>query len=140
MTIPASQLLHELRLVTPADLTTMDGIGDILAQNIVEFAQSVQATQLADKLALVEQSAKGIELEETPAIVQDGTRKTVCITGSFDISRDEIAVLLEKNGYKIVSAVSKKTDILLAGEAAGSKQARAEALGVPIVTDYLELL
>lgn len=75
---------------------------------------------------------------ETPsAAAADGpfTGKTVCITGTLSISRDEMATLLEHHGAKIVGSVSKKTDYVLAGENAGSKLDKAKALGVTVLSE-----
>jgi DNA ligase (NAD+) len=63
----------------------------------------------------------------------------VCITGTFDMPRPQIKSLLESKGYKVVDTVTKTTTILLAGEEAGSKKAKAEQLGIEIKTHYTEL-
>jgi DNA ligase (NAD+) len=58
------------------------------------------------------------------------------ITGTLPtISRDEATALIESNGGKVTGSVSKKTSYLLAGEAAGSKLAKAQELGVPILDE-----
>jgi DNA ligase (NAD+) len=60
--------------------------------------------------------------------------KTLVITGTLPgLSRDEAAALIEANGGKVSGSVSAKTDYLLAGEAAGSKLAKAEKLGVTVI-------
>ncbi|WP_029920171.1 NAD-dependent DNA ligase LigA [Nevskia soli] len=60
--------------------------------------------------------------------------KTLVITGTLPgISRDEAGALIEANGGKVSGSISAKTDYLLAGEAAGSKLAKAEKLGVPVI-------
>lgn len=61
--------------------------------------------------------------------------KTFVITGTLPVSRDEASAQIEAAGGKISSSISKKTDYLLAGDAAGSKLAKAEKLGVPVL-DY----
>ena len=57
-------------------------------------------------------------------------------------SREEIQDLIEKNGGKASGSVSKKTSYVVAGEAAGSKLAKAQSLGVPVLTEQglLELI
>ena len=61
--------------------------------------------------------------------------QTVVITGTLpDMSREEAAQLIQANGGKVTGSVSKKTTFLLAGENAGSKQTKAETLGIPILT------
>jgi BRCT domain type II-containing protein len=59
--------------------------------------------------------------------------KTIVLTGTLSISREEAAQILEKHGAKVASSISKKTDFLIAGEDAGSKLGKAEELGVKIV-------
>ena len=61
--------------------------------------------------------------------------KTIVITGTLSVSRDEMAKLLESHGAKISGSVSKKTDYLLAGESAGSKLEKAKTLGVTIISE-----
>jgi DNA ligase (NAD+) len=61
--------------------------------------------------------------------------KTVVLTGTLSgVTREEAAALLERSGARVSSAVSKKTDFVVAGEDAGSKLAKARSLGVPILT------
>lgn len=63
----------------------------------------------------------------------DVAGKTVCITGTFaDVDRAEATAKLEALGAKVTSSVSKKTDMLFAGEKAGSKLEKAEELDIPI--------
>ena len=69
--------------------------------------------------------------------------KTFVITGTLEnMSRDEAGALIEKNGGKVSSSVSAKTDYLLAGEKAGSKLTKANALGVPVISlnELLEMV
>ena len=68
---------------------------------------------------------------------------TFVITGTLpSMGRSEAAALIEKNGGKVTGSVSKKTDYLLAGEAAGSKLDKANALGIPVISEaeLLEML
>ena len=68
------------------------------------------------------------------------TGKKICITGSFNITRDEIISIIEDNGGKFVNSVSSKTDYLIAGESAGSKLVKAQKLGIKIVDSVEDLL
>src|SRR5690625_6896999 len=63
-------------------------------------------------------------------------RKRIVITGTLPtLSRNEAKALIESNGGKTTSSVSKNTDYILVGESAGSKLAKAESLGVPVITE-----
>jgi DNA ligase (NAD+) len=62
------------------------------------------------------------------------TGKSVAVSGTIEgLSRDEIKMMLRRQGARVVESVSKKTDILICGADAGSKLLRARALGVRIV-------
>jgi len=77
-----------------------------------------------------------MEAEEAAAPSSHFSGKTVVITGTLsNYSRDEAAALIERLGGKTTSSVSKKTDLLIAGEKAGSKLAKAQALGVAVLDE-----
>jgi DNA ligase (NAD+) len=59
----------------------------------------------------------------------------VVITGALSKPRDEIKQVLQRLGAKVTGSVSKKTDYLLAGDAAGSKLAKAEKLGIAVLDE-----
>ena len=62
--------------------------------------------------------------------------KTIVVTGTLPtLKRKEAEALIEKNGGKATSSVSKKTDYVLAGEDAGSKLTKAQQLGIPILSE-----
>lgn len=132
-----SQFLQKLKSLDTVRLTEIKGVGEKLAQNIVEFAQSNYANRLLTKFIKLEEQNKAPELVETQR--KTGEKGVVCMTGTFRTPRSEIQSLLEKKGYKVVSTVTKETTILLVGADAGSKLEKAEALGIKIVRDYNEL-
>ncbi len=69
--------------------------------------------------------------------------KTLVVTGTLEtLSRNEAEALIVKNGGKASGSVSKKTSYVVAGTAAGSKLTKAQALGVPVLTEaeFLDLL
>ena len=84
-----------------------------------------------------------MEAEEAAAEPSPFSGKTVVITGTLsNYSRDEAAALIERLGGKTTSSVSKKTDLLIAGEKAGSKLTKAQKLGVEVLyeADFIEQL
>ena len=65
-----------------------------------------------------------------------GNRKTLVITGTLPtLSREDAKQLIEQAGGKVSTAVSKKTSYLVVGDDAGSKLAKAQELGVPVLTE-----
>lgn len=112
-------------------LKTIDGIGDVMADEIVSFFADNHNSQALDKL--LEQ----IHVRDTNVIspVTDGplSGKKIVLTGTLaKFTRDQAKEILERMGAKVVGSVSSKTDIVLAGTEAGSKLARAEELGITV--------
>jgi len=113
-----------------AELTEIRDVGPRVAQAIVETLSHKNFVK--EIRALVE---NGVEIE-VPSQKKKGsqlTGLTFVITGSFAIGRDEIKQIIEDHGGKTSSSVSKNTDYLLAGDEAGSKLDKAQALEVPIL-------
>ena len=79
----------------------------------------------------------GLIMEEKPE--EKGTALsglTIVVTGTLPgLGRAEVKELIEKNGGKCTGSVSRKTDYLVAGEAAGSKLDKARELGIPVITE-----
>ncbi|MFA5941714.1 MAG: NAD-dependent DNA ligase LigA [Sinimarinibacterium sp.] len=108
-----------------------------------EVARQISLWCFQDKhRALIDElRAAGVRWPQAPAPVQ-GTLsgKTLVLTGTLPgMSRDEAAALIEAHGGRVSGSVSKKTDYVVAGEAAGSKLAKAEQLGVPVLRSLEEL-
>ena len=117
------------------DLQAIDGIGPVMAQYIRHFFMDD-----ANRAVIAALQAAGIHwpLVEAPVVAADSplAGKTVVITGTLPtMSRDEAAAHIARLGGKTASAVSKKTDYLLAGDKAGSKLEKAQTLGVAIIDE-----
>jgi DNA ligase (NAD+) len=84
------------------------------------------------------------QMEQTDAIAAVDSPffgKVIVLTGTLTrMGRDEATKLLERAGAKVTGSVSKKTDFVIAGEAAGSKLTKAQELGIPVLTDEVEWL
>ena len=122
------------------DLNNIDQIGDSVAGDILDF--------FAEKhnLEALEALAKELTVEEAQAVSATGSPvsgKTVVFTGALTkMTRDEAKARAESLGAKVASSVSKKTDYVIAGEDAGSKAAKAQELGVKMLSEdeWLELI
>ncbi|WP_309398240.1 NAD-dependent DNA ligase LigA [Cerasicoccus maritimus] len=130
--------LDALMEADPETLEAVDGVGGIMAQAIVDFfadennrALILRLREYGLNFALAE--------SEKPTPVAEGAvlaGKTVVLTGTLPtLTRNEATELIEKAGGKTSGSVSKKTDYVLAGEAAGSKLAKAEKLGVTVLDE-----
>lgn len=119
-----------------ADMETLielPDIGGVVATSIVDFFHDEKILQSVDKLL-----SEGFRIrhEETEILTHDSvfSGKTVVITGTLeDLSRRDVGELVESLGGRVTNSVSKSTDIVIAGEKAGSKRQKAEDLGIRII-------
>lgn len=89
-----------------------------------------------EMIARLKSLGVNMEAEETETIDSAVSGKTVVITGTLPtLGRKEAAELVEKYGGKVSGSVSKKTDYVVAGESAGSKLAKAQELGITVLTE-----
>ncbi len=130
-----SDLLKGLRTLKLEDLQQIEGIGDILGASIYEWVHQPETEHLLGKL-----EKAGVKLTGTAG---SGAKKsdklaglTFVITGTLPtLSRDAAKALIKAHGGHPTSAVSKKTDYVLAGTEPGSKFDTAEKLGVKIIDE-----
>ena len=118
------------------DVLAIHGIGETIAESLVSWFSDKKARKLIERLR-----ARGLTFDE-PQTQTGGALKglIVVITGSLPtLSREQAAALVEANGGRIASSVSKKTSFVVVGEEAGSKLEKARALGVETI-DEAELL
>lgn len=140
----ASQVLAEkyetmdrLLTVTEEELTAIYDIGEKLAQSVVTYLENDDIRALIEKLKDkgVNMSYKGIkttDIEGHPEFKD----KTIVLTGKLQqMTRNEASKWLETQGAKVTSSVTKNTDIVIAGEDAGSKLTKAQNLGIEIWTE-----
>ena len=118
---------------TLEELSIINDIGPIMANNIVEFFKQEQTIDLINRF-----KQYGVNTQSLENDVEDNRfeGKIFVLTGSLEnYTRTEAADIIEKFGGKTSSTVSKKTSYVLAGEEAGSKLAKAQNLGVEIITE-----
>jgi len=129
--------MDALRAATPERLAQIEGIGPERAASIHDWFASDHGRELID--ALKEQGVDMAEpMKEAPAGVAGDSLagKSIVVTGTLTkYGRDEIEALIRQLGGKPSGSVSKKTDFVVAGEKAGSKLAKAEALGVRVISE-----
>ena len=122
-----------LREADPEAIEEVEGVGPIMAVQIAESLTDDATWELIEKLR-----AKGLRLEADPSErrQQGGPLegKTVVLTGTLpELTREEAGALVKQAGGKVTSAVSKKTDFVVAGESPGSKLAKAEKFGTTVL-------
>jgi DNA ligase (NAD+) len=129
--------MERLQAASVEELSSVEEIGQIIAESVYDFLQSESGVATIQGLSEV-----GVKLTEDDAQVAGEAGgsvlagKTLVVTGTLvKYKRDEIEGLIERYGGRAASSVSKNTDYLVAGENAGSKLAKAQQLGVPILTE-----
>lgn len=115
---------------THEEILALEGFGKEMVESILEFVRvnSEKIERLRSILSPV--APIKVEAAENPF-----KGKSVVITGSMSVPRDQIKSILESLGAKVASSVSKKTDYVVYGEDAGSKYDKAVELGVPLLTE-----
>ena len=137
----ASQILAEkfetmdrLLKVTEEELVAIHDIGDKLAQSVVTYLDNEDIKALIEKLKdknvnMTYKGVKSSEIEGHPEF----QNKTIVLTGKLQqMTRKEATTWLEMQGAKVTSSVTKSTDLVIAGEDAGSKLSKAEQFGTEI--------
>ncbi|MEE1657046.1 NAD-dependent DNA ligase LigA [Microvirga sp. CF3062] len=116
-----------------AELTSIGGIGPVVAEAIVEFFKEQHNEEMLDAL-LAEVTTEPMEAPASASSAVAG--KTVVFTGSLEqMTREEAKAMAERLGAKVAGSVSKKTDIVVAGPGAGSKLAKAAELGLQVMDE-----
>ncbi|EGR1697536.1 TPA: NAD-dependent DNA ligase LigA [Vibrio parahaemolyticus] len=134
--------LEAIQAATEEQLIAVQDIGVVVAKHITTFFEEEQNQAVVQDLLV-----QGIHWPEVSAPEQGAALplegKTVVLTGTLSqLGRTEAKEALQSLGAKVTGSVSKKTDILFAGENAGSKLTKAQELGIEIKTeqDLLELI
>ena len=133
--------LESLMQADEESLLQVSDVGPVVAANVVTFFKQSHNLEVIEKLL-----AEKIEwpiLEKPKQETQILAGKTVVLTGTLaSLGRNEAKEQLQKLGAKVAGSVSKNTDMVIAGEAAGSKRDKAEKLGIEVLDEaaFLKLI
>ena len=117
---------------TEEEIAFIDGFGQIMAQAVAEFLQLPGSRHLIQALR---EAGVNMEAAQTPTGSLFSGR-TFVLTGTLPtMTRSQASALIESLGGKVSGSVSKKTSYVVAGEEAGSKLAKAEKLGIPVLSE-----
>ncbi|WP_116963484.1 NAD-dependent DNA ligase LigA [Fastidiosibacter lacustris] len=132
--------LEEIKKADLEEFKSIHDVGEVMAKSVVQFWYDDYNQKMIDALL-----ANGIVIINPEKLISNNLEaikdnpfygKTVVITGSFsNFSRDQLKLKLESLGAKCIGNVSAKTDIVIAGEKAGSKLAKAQALNVLVMEE-----
>lgn len=131
--------LDALRSATVEDLMQVHDVGEVLAESIRAFFDEPHNNAVVDELIAEGVHWKQEEVQVNPEVAG----KTFVLTGTLPtLSRDKAKDMILSLGGKVSGSVSKKTDYVLAGEAAGSKLEKAQALGVTVIDEarFLQMI
>lgn len=137
--------LYSLENISYDDIKNVHGFGEVFLNTYFptqhQFLPPASVIECLNELISLEDN-RILKIDYQTSQQREGKLKDkkICITGSFLIPRPDIILLLERQGAIVSSSVSKNTDILVAGENAGSKLTKAKELGIQIVKDYQTLL
>lgn len=130
--------LKNLMNASEEELLKIEDIGNVVAKGIIEFFNEEKNIENIEKLI-----DNGVNIEQPDEDIKNILdNKTFVITGSFEKSRKDIEKLIELNGGKISSSVSKNTDYLISGKDAGSKLDKAQKIGIKIISfdEFMKLI
>lgn len=126
------QDMDRLMTASKEEISLIDNIGEVMAENIVEYFSLEKSKELINEL-----KACGLNMMSESEIIDSRFQgMTFVLTGTLPtLSRKEASDIIEKFGGKTASSVSKKTTCVLAGEDAGSKLTKAQTLGIKIINE-----
>lgn len=130
--------LDNLMTKTREELQQIDEIGEKMADSIVRYFEKEEVQELIAELRElgVNMAYKGVKRDKSEHIDSIFAGKTVVLTGKLaSFTRSEAKAEIEARGGKVTGSVSKNTDIVIAGEDAGSKLEKAQQLGVKIMDE-----
>ena len=128
--VSIDEFCKKLKGISLEALIDIDGIGEKVAKSFFDFINSERGEKIFADFALVKVQLIWSQGREGKLVFEG---KKFVITGSFEgVSRDELKRIIGDQGGKVLSAVSGNVDVVLVGESAGSKQKKAQELGLKI--------
>ena len=131
--------LDNLRNASFEEILEVDDVGEVIAQNIVDFFADEYNKEEIQRLFDC-----GVEIKETNVNLDNQilSGKTFVLTGTLSKPREEFEKIIEDLGGKTSSSVSRNTNFVLAGENAGSKLLKAKELNIKIINEkeFLEMI
>lgn len=125
--------IDKLSEASEEDILAVRDMGEISAKAIVSYFRDPKSQEI---LKAFRQAGVNFELADTGLVDEKFEGLTFVITGTLPtMSRKEAAALIESHGGRVAGSVSKKTNYLVAGDAAGSKLQKAQDLGVPVLDE-----
>lgn len=126
--------MEAIAALSENELESIDGIGPTTAKAIFSYFRNEKSMDVYRALVAAGVNTKSLSYGKSSEGKLTGL--TFVITGTLpSMGRDEAKAMIEENGGKVSGSVSKKTNYLLAGEAAGSKLTKAQSLGVAVVDE-----
>ncbi len=125
---------------TAEEFASIDDIGDVIAKSLVTFFTNQNNISEITRLRDAGVNMSKLKSENSSDLL---VGKTFVLTGTLpNLSRNEAKKLIEDNGGKVSSSVSKKTDFVLLGDDAGSKLTKAQELGITLVSEqeFLDMI
>lgn len=127
------QSMENLMEAKVEELVEIDGIGYTLAQNITEYFKDDRVEKIIERMFAAGVSPVFEQLDKQDSAFSG---KKVVLTGTLEnYTRKQAGEIIERLGGEIVSSISKNTDYVLAGDKAGSKLTKAQALGIEVINE-----
>ncbi len=134
--------IHAIANAKLEELENLEGLGDVIARSVKDFFALDSNDDLVKRLELAGVNVRG-EKQESSRISNEFDSFTFVLTGTLpSYTREQIAEMIVARGGKVSSSISKNTSYLIAGDKAGSKLTKAEALDVEILDEeqFLKLI
>ncbi|PMB84456.1 DNA ligase [Dolosicoccus paucivorans] len=134
------ETMDRIQQSTAQEISNIDGIGDIISQSLVMYMSDLDHQKMIAEFKELGVNLNYLGMTQEDLNQQDNfwTGKTVVLTGTLEqLTRNEAKQRLQALGAKVTGSVSSNTDIVVAGEKAGSKLTRAQELGIEVYTEEM---